>query len=74
MRPAMGQPGTNIGGRCSYWEEAMAGEKLNHVAVEQPRLLDLASVASSIKNLHFAAIDALLKSEGRRMCIVLAAR
>src|SRR5215472_14214729 len=55
-------------------KQAVLFQKRDDVAVEFPRLLDLADVTGAIKDLHFAAGDARLKRRCTRMCAVLAAR
>src|ERR1700692_2177334 len=54
-------------------EQAVGSQKLNHIAVEQRRLLNLAGVARAVDGLQFAAGDALLQREGSPMRVVLAA-
>ena len=48
-------------------------EKLDHVAIEQPGLLDLAGVAGAVEDFHLAAGNARLQGCGARMRAVLAA-
>ena len=42
-------------------------EKLDHEAVEQPRLLDLAGVAGAVEDFHLAAWNKRLQSSSARM-------
>src|SRR5262249_39918747 len=57
---------------CDFWEQAVGGQKFDHIAVEQRRLLDLAGMAGAVENLQFAAGDALLQREGGPVRVVLA--
>src|SRR6476619_6404684 len=54
-------------------EQAVGGQKADHVAVKQRRLLDLAGMAGAVEDFHFAAGDALLQRKGGPMRVVLAA-
>src|SRR5215217_2290783 len=54
-------------------KQIMLLEKLDQVAVEQPRLLDLTGVAGAVKDFHFAAGNARLQRGGARMRVVFAA-
>src|ERR1700704_4986612 len=58
---------------CGSWEQAAGGQKLDHVAVEQRRLLDLAGMAGAVEDFHFTAGDALLQRESGPVRVVLAA-
>ena len=51
----------------------MRGQKFDHKAIEEPRLLDLASVARAWQCLQFTVRYAFLQREGALMAIVLAA-
>ena len=51
----------------------MSGQKFDHVAVEQRRLLDLAGMAGAVDDLQLAAGDALLQRESSPVRVVLAA-
>ena len=51
----------------------MLFEKFDHVAVEVPRLFDLAGVAGAIKDFHLATGDACFERSGARVCTILAA-
>src|SRR5262249_24079414 len=55
------------------WEQAVGGQKFDHVAVERRRLLDLAGMTGAVEDLQFAAGDALLQREGGPVRVVLAA-
>src|SRR5262245_27820832 len=57
---------------CGSWEQAVGGQKFDHVAVEQRRLLDLAGMAGTVEDLQFAAGDALLQRESGPVRVVLA--
>jgi hypothetical protein len=48
-------------------------EKLDHVAIKQPGLLDLAGVAGAVKDFHFAAGNAFPQGGGARMRAVFTA-
>src|SRR5580704_18773311 len=48
-------------------------EKFDHVAVEIPRLFDLAGVAGAIKDFHLAAWNACFERSGARVSTILAA-
>ena len=50
----------------------MRGQKFDHKAIEEPRLLDLASVARAWQCLQFTVRYAFLQREGALMAIVLA--
>ena len=52
----------------------MLFEKFDHVAIEQPRLLDLAGVAGAVKDFHIAAGNARLQGCGARMRAVGSSR
>src|SRR5262245_29652534 len=52
--------GTALAPACGPWEQAVGGQKFDHVAVEQRRLLDLAGMAGAVEHLQLAAGDALL--------------
>src|SRR5262249_45301937 len=47
LQPRSGQSrqGTALVPACGPWEQAVGGQKFDHVAVEQRRLLDLAGMA-----------------------------
>ena len=64
---------TKLSPACGSWEQAVGGQKIDHVAVEQRRLLDLAGMAGAVEDLQFAAGDALLQREGGPVRVVLAA-
>ena len=51
----------------------MPGQKFNHKAIEQPRLLDLAGVSRAWQGFQFAFRYALLQGESALMAIVFAA-
>ena len=51
----------------------MGGQKFDHVAVEQRRLLDLAGMAGAVEDLQFAVGDALLQRESGAVRVVLGA-
>ena len=51
----------------------MPGQKFDHKAIEQPRLLDLASVSRAWQCLQFTVRYAFLEREGALMAIILAA-
>ena len=51
----------------------MLFEKFDHIAVEFPRLFDLAGVAGTIKDFHLAAWDACFERSGARVSTILAA-
>ena len=55
------------------WKQAVLSQEIDHVAVEQPGLLDLAGVSSPRQHLQFAVLDPLLKRKGLRVGGVLAA-
>src|SRR3954470_12716787 len=55
------------------WKQSVPGQEIDHVAVEQPGLLDLTGVSSPRQHLQFAILDALLEREGLRVGVVLAA-
>src|SRR4029453_443036 len=57
---------------CGSWEQAVGGQKFDHVAVEQRRLLDLTGMAGAVEDLQFAAGDALLQRESGPVRVVLA--
>src|SRR6476659_318242 len=69
-----------IGGTCQRslapaggsGEQAVGGQKFDHIAVEQRRLLDLAGMAGAVEDLQFAASDALLQRESGPVRVVLA--
>src|SRR5215470_10995592 len=63
-QPSFGFMGTALAPACGPWEQAVGGQKFDHVAVEQPRLLDLAGMAGAVEHLQLAAGDALLQREG----------
>ena len=48
-------------------------EELDHVAVKQPGLLELAGVTGAVQDFHLAARYAPLEREGARVCMVFAA-
>ena len=50
----------------------MGGQKIDHVAVKQRRLLDLAGMAGAVEDLQLAAGDTLLQREGGPVRVVLA--
>jgi hypothetical protein len=50
----------------------VGGQKFDHIAVEQRRLLDLAGMAGAVEDLQFAAGDALLQRESGPVRVVLA--
>src|SRR3954469_20001309 len=54
-------------------KQSVPGEKIDHVAVEQPGLLDLAGMSSPRQHLQFAVLDPLLEREGVLVGVVLAA-
>src|SRR5262249_3379585 len=54
-------------------EQAVGGQKLDHIPIEQRRLLDLAGMARAVKDLQLAAGDALLQRKCRPVRVVLAA-
>ena len=51
----------------------MCGQKFDHKAIEQPRLLDLAGVSRAWQGSQFAFRYALLQGESALMAIVLTA-
>src|SRR5262249_51814941 len=57
----------------SSWEQAVGGQKFDHVAVKQRRLLDLAGMAGAVEDLQFATGDPLLQRESSPVRVVLAA-
>src|SRR5262249_29748795 len=58
---------------CGSWEQAVGGQKFDHVAIKQRGLFDLAGMAGAVENLQFAAGDALLQRESGPVRVVLAA-
>jgi hypothetical protein len=58
---------------CGSWEQALGGQKIDHVAVKQRRLLDLAGMTGAVEDLQFAAGDTLLQRERGPVRVVLAA-
>src|SRR3954452_23320339 len=55
------------------WKQSVLGQEIDHVAVEQPGLLDLTGVSSPRQHLQLAVLDPLLKREGMLVGVVLAA-
>src|SRR5690349_22881826 len=55
------------------WKQSLPAQEIDHVAVEQPGLLDLAGVSSPRQHLQFAVLDPLLERKGVLMGVVLAA-
>src|SRR5579872_7623187 len=55
-------------------KQAVLLEKLDHVAVEKPGLLDLAGVPGAMKNFHLAARDAGLECRRTGVRAIFAAR
>ncbi len=53
-------------------EQAVLGEKLDHKAIEKPRLLYLTGVTGSRQDLQFTIGNSLLEREGALMGAVLA--
>lgn len=51
----------------------MPAQKLDHKAIEEPRLLDLASVARTRQGFQFTVRYAFLQREGALMTVILAA-
>lgn len=51
----------------------MFAQKLDHKAIEEPRLLDLASVARTRQGFQFTVRYAFLEREGALMAVILAA-
>src|SRR5262249_43466999 len=72
MLPSEVRPRRSLHSLTGPWEQTVGGQKLDHVAVEQRRLLDLAGMAGAVEDLQFAAGDALLQGEGGPMRVVLA--
>src|ERR1700758_4022425 len=52
-------------------KKAVVFQKFEHVLIEQPRLFDLAGVASPVNDLQLASGNPLLQCERARMGIVL---
>src|ERR1700688_1703785 len=73
MLSSEASPRRSLAPDCGRREHAVGGQKLNHIAVKQRRLLNLASVAGAVDGLQFATGDALLQREGSSMRVVLAA-
>src|SRR5262245_45414244 len=65
-------PRGSLAPACGSWEQAVGGQKFDHVAVKQRRLLDLAGMAGAVEDLQFAAGDALLQRESSPVRVVLA--
>src|SRR5262249_53210180 len=65
-------PRRSLAPACGPWEQAVSGQKFDHVAVEQRRLLDLAGMAGAVEDVQFAAGDALLQRESGPVRVVLA--
>src|SRR5882757_5044891 len=65
-------PRRSLAPACGSWEQAVGGQKFDHVAVKQCRLLDLAGMAGTVEDLQLAAGDALLQREGGPVRVVLA--
>src|SRR5262245_47908263 len=63
---------TKLAPACGSWEQAVGGQKFDHVAVKQRGLLDLAGVAGAVEDLQLAAGDALLQRERSPVRVVLA--
>src|SRR5499433_3077456 len=66
-------PRRSLAPACGAWEQAVGGQKFDHVAVERRRLLDLTGMAGAVEDLQFAAGDALLQRESGPVRVVLAA-
>src|SRR5262245_13697989 len=72
MLAAQAPPRGSLAPACGSWEQAVGGQKFDHVAVKQRRLLDLAGMAGAVDDLEFAAGDALLQRESGPVRVVLA--
>src|SRR5262249_58423253 len=65
-------PRESLAPACGSWDRAVGGQKFDHAAVEQRRLLDLAGMAGAVEDRQFAASDALLQRESGPVRVVLA--
>src|SRR5262245_8682604 len=73
VRSSEAPPRRSLAPARGSWEQAVGGQKFDHVAVERRRLLDLAGMAGAVEDLQFAAGDALLQRESSPVRVVLAA-
>jgi len=58
---------------CCCRKQSVLLLKRNHIAIEQPRLLDLTGMPGAVEDLHLAARDTLLQRRRARMRAVFAA-
>src|SRR5262245_3500862 len=72
MRSSQAPRRRSLAPACGSWEQAVGGQKFDHVAVKQRRLFDLAGMAGAVEDLQFAAGDALLQRESGPVRVVLA--
>src|SRR6476659_3451691 len=72
MLSSQAPPRRSLAPARGSWEQAVGGQKIDHVAVKQRRLLDLTGMAGAVEDLQFAAGDALLQRESGPVRVVLA--